>query len=591
MHEQKQLEFSLNRELLDRAIDEHAGESAEVLKKDRDTLARMEEDGERFGEGVGLDSVSTFECIVEGFNHFFMEMNTRIQVEHGVSELVYRLKFSNPDDPDEFFYVDRLIEAMALVELHGNRLPKPERVPRDVSSGEIRVNATNAALQPHAGGLIRSWSRPLAFEIRDDQGIGTRNPDTGSFVYYNLAGAYDSNIALILTGGESRADTLERMSEILRQMSLRGQDLRTNCPVQYGLINWLIGVEPMLKPDTGFLRCWLAAVGALEEVARDVDLEVAVHKMLAEMPDAHARGVFASKETLLLRPLAKLLADPHALAGFIGRHAGRLWQSEGDAVRFADNPIVFLRELYHYLDLDFVPDKPPSEMIWEDDWKHLQGALAFYREVETRAGVEDWPALEALFATGAGHAGARAVAGPDEVLWQRCVAAHRGYQLGLELLLLIPRLAARADFDTVSVDKALEPVFPERFQPGSEASDVVRLTRLLAPPPKASSNEIVAPSGGAFYAREAPHLPPLIEAGQHFEEGQPLFVVEVMKMFNKVLAPFSGTVVENLMEGEDGAIVKAGQPIFRIEPDEVVEEESDEVIEARRRELTLSLLP
>ena len=203
MHEQKQLEFSLNRELLDEAIAHARGEAAKVLKKDRDTLARMEADGERFGRGVGLDSVSTFECIVEGFDHFFMEMNTRIQVEHGVTELVYRLKFTNPDDPGEFFYVDRLIEAMVLVELHGARLPRPERVPRHVSGGEIRMNATNDALKPHAGGMIRSWSKPLSYEIRDDQGIGTRNPDTGSFVYYNLAGAYDSNIALILTDGSS----------------------------------------------------------------------------------------------------------------------------------------------------------------------------------------------------------------------------------------------------------------------------------------------------------------------------------------------------------------------------------------------------
>ena len=41
--------------------------------------------------------------------------------------------------------------------------------------------------------------------------------------------------------------------------------------------------------------------------------------------------------------------------------------------------------------------------------------------------------------------------------------------------------------------------------------------------------------GGTFYAREAPHLPPLVDEGDHFEAGQPLFIIEVMKMFNKVL--------------------------------------------------------
>ena len=69
MHEQKQLEFSLNRELLDLAIDEYEGESAETLKKDRETLQRMEDDAERFGSGVHLDSVSTFECVVDQTFH------------------------------------------------------------------------------------------------------------------------------------------------------------------------------------------------------------------------------------------------------------------------------------------------------------------------------------------------------------------------------------------------------------------------------------------------------------------------------------------------------------------------------------------
>ena len=74
------------------------------------------------------------------------------------------------------------------------------------------------------------------------------------------------------------------------------------------------------------------------------------------------------------------------------------------------------------------------------------------------------------------------------------------------------------------------------------------------------------------------------------EWGQPLFVIEVMKMFNKVLAPFSGTLVKNLMRDMDGHVVKKGQVIFRIEPDERVSTESEESVAARRRATTLSLL-
>ena len=47
-------------------------------------------------------------------------------------------------------------------------------------------------------------------------------------MFYNLAGAYDSNIALHLTTGATRRENFERMSEVLRRTELRGDDLHTN---------------------------------------------------------------------------------------------------------------------------------------------------------------------------------------------------------------------------------------------------------------------------------------------------------------------------------------------------------------------------
>ena len=63
-----------------------------------------------------------------------------------------------------------------------------------------------------------------------------------------------------------------------------------------------------------------------------------------------------------------------------------------------------------------------------------------------------------------------------------------------------------------------------------------------------------------------------------------------MKMFNKVAAPYPGTIIKNLMADRDGAIVKKGERVFTIEPDERGEIESDEAISRRRREATLALL-
>jgi biotin carboxyl carrier protein len=143
-------------------------------------------------------------------------------------------------------------------------------------------------------------------------------------------------------------------------------------------------------------------------------------------------------------------------------------------------------------------------------------------------------------------------------------------------------------FTEIGVGENLEPTFPEKF---TDADSVAELTRALAPAPKASSDEIVTPMGGAFYGREAPHLPILVDEGDHFEAGQPLFIIEVMKMFNKVLAPFAGTVKAKLMNDGDGQIVHKGQVIFKIEPDERIVEESEDEIAARRRKVTLGLLP
>jgi len=582
MREQKQLEFSLTDELLEAAAQQTSNSAhAANLTTERETLRAMEDDGARFAKGVGLDSLSTFECIVEGFDHFFMEMNTRIQVEHGCTELAYKMRFRNPQDPDDLFEIERLIEAMVILKLHGRRLPEPERVARGISGAEVRINAVNAALAPHAGGVVRGWTQPLAYEHRDDQGIGTRNPDTGSFPYYNLAGAYDSNIALVLCDGTSRRDNLERMSEILRRMKLRGDDLETSVPIHYGLVNWTLGLEPMMKPNTGFMGPYLAAVGALEILARDIDLEIAVAALLGRQRGDSAKKALQAQETLLLRPLARLFGDAHALAGFLGRFDGRLWQRSGERVEFVESPVVFLRELYHFLDMETVENKPAIEMIWAQDDELLQDALAFYSRAAEAAGEADWQKLSARLE------GPRdeAIVGSDDALWKACQASHRGFLVAAPLLLMIPRIGIRAGFLDIRVNDALEPVFPTRF---SDEEQAAQLIRALAPPPKASANEIVTPMGGSFFSREAPHLAPLIDEGEHFHDGQPLFIIEVMKMFNKVLAPFSGTLKRNLMADSDGCVVKAGQVIFEIEPDEVLVEESVEDISARRRATTLA---
>lgn len=592
MHEQKLLEVSVTIESLEKALEQakatSQSEEVRMLTQDIVTLKAMEEEAATFAEAVGLDSVSTFECIVDRDKHFFMEMNTRIQVEHRVTELCYSLKFSNPDIPTEYFVVESLVEAMVLLAVHGDKLPRPERQVRMNDSVEARLNATNQALQPHAGGVIESWSDAIEGEIRDDQGISLHNPDTDVFMKYTLAGAYDSNIALLLTVGDTRLETYQRMAETIRQTRMRGQDLATNLEFHYGLVNWFIGQNINARPTTRFIVPYLTAVGELKQQANNLDLEYAyaqICKTVLEEEEGDARTALAEtlqlKESLLLRPLKNLLAEPHILSGWLSMNRDCCTLIDGKLC-WNENPIELLAETYHFLNMDYIPgdDPPAAVLIWDHDNTILQNALAFYAELDTRLEVEDW--LELCSTLDAKEP----PQGFDHALWDRVRGAHRGFQAGTDILTALPFIAESTRFYALTVNTDLSIDIPQRL---TEETLQTAMAKVLVPPTIAKSDEILSESGGMFYSRETPEHDVYVREGDHFNPGDPLFIVEVMKMFNKVYAPFSGTIAKVLVD-TDGSIIRKGQPIFKIVPDEISVEISAEDIAAQTRAVSSQFL-
>jgi len=584
MHEQKLLEVSVTEEELVAAIAvaETEGKEGELaqLKKDLVILQKMEEEGAIFGQAVKLDSVGTFECIVDGEAHYFMEMNTRIQVEHRVTELCYKLKFTNPDDPSDFFIVESLVEVMALLARHGKRLPKPERIVREKTSVEARMNATNQALQPHAGGIIENWSNAIPGEIRDDQGISTHNPDTDVFMKYHLAGAYDSNIALLLTTGETRMDSYQRLAEILRRTELRGKDLATNLEFHYGLVHWFIGNGINARPSTRFIVPYLTLVGLLKEQANQLDLDYAYgeirQRYLDENSDQAAEwaAVLDAKKLLFTRPLERLFAEPHYMSGWLSINKKAL-QMTDNGVQWLENPILLLDRLYHYLNMDYETGKPARYMIWDHDAEILSDAVSFYKALEEKLATQDFTAIEQAIAGDAPQ-------GISSEEWASVRSAHAGYMAGTELLAILAHIASTTGFFDLAVQPDLSIDIPERL---TDDALQKRMAKVLVPPPVAKSDEILAASGGMFYPREAPGMDVFVNEGDHFEAGDTLYIVEVMKMFNKVVAPFSGTIEKVLIDG-DGVIIKKGQPLFKVNPDEKIEVVTPEQIAAERRAAT-----
>ncbi len=570
MHEQKLVEVSITQEGLRSAIARARAEShetkANVLETDLGVLERMEVEAERFGLAVKLDSASTFECIVDGSRHYFMEVNTRIQVEHRVSELCYALRFANPENRRETFEVHSLVEAMALVARHKHRLPKPERVQREGAAVEIRLNATDRALQPAAGGVMVSWSDATEGEIRDDQGISIKNPDTGLFMRYRLAGAYDSNIALLLSTGAHRRESWARLTEVLRRTRMRGLDLATNLEFQFGIMKWFLHRDPWAKPTTRFVVPYLTLVGRLGQEGGSIDLDYAFHqiekrRVAAAGPDAAAATahVFDLKETLLERPLRMLFDEPHLLSAWLSEHA-RGFRVDGGRVVWTRNPIEVLVDTMRLLHLDDL-HAPAAERIWGHDQAMLDTARAFYRSLQDHV-----PAGMAWTEVSAALDSPSPAFGFDADRWERVRAAHAGHQLGVEILGIIPLVAEKVGFFDLALDDNLEVRIPKTLlDPALQEA----MKRVLAPPPAQRSDEIAAAMGGTYWNREAPHLPPFVERGAHFEKGQPLYIIEVMKMFNKVYAPFSGQVVDVLV-GDEGVVVRKGQPLLKVVPAEAL---------------------
>jgi len=80
--------------------------------------------------------------------------------------------------------------------------------------------------------------------------------------------------------------------------------------------------------------------------------------------------------------------------------------------------------------------------------------------------------------------------------------------------------------------------------------------------PVETGHQVKAPMVGTFYRASSPGAAPFIEVGQTVKEGQPLCIIEAMKLLNEIEADKSGVVKEILVQ--NGEPVEYGQPLFVI---------------------------
>ncbi|TMB69172.1 MAG: acetyl-CoA carboxylase biotin carboxylase subunit [Chloroflexi bacterium] len=179
---------------------------------DDDLRARLGEAAIRLAKAVSYESAGTVEFLLEpGDDFYFLEMNTRLQVEHGVTELVTGLD----------------IVALQLAIASGEALP--------FGQGEVRFRGHAIECRVYAEdplkGYLPSPGRITAFETPSGEGI--RN-DIGTYAGDEISTYYDPLLGKLLTWGSDRQEALRRMDRVLAAYRVEG--VHTNLPLLRAII-------------------------------------------------------------------------------------------------------------------------------------------------------------------------------------------------------------------------------------------------------------------------------------------------------------------------------------------------------------------
>jgi acetyl-CoA carboxylase biotin carboxylase subunit len=171
------------------------------------TEKQRREIGERCAEAcrrIGYRGAGTFEFLFEDGRFYFIEMNTRVQVEHPVTEMVTGIDIVK----EQIRIADgqKLRYGQEEVELRGHAI-------------ECRINAEHSETFIPSPGRIQEFHAPGGPGIR---------MDTHIYSGYRVPSHYDSMIGKLIAHGEDRSAAISRMCNALRETVIDGIDTNIN---------------------------------------------------------------------------------------------------------------------------------------------------------------------------------------------------------------------------------------------------------------------------------------------------------------------------------------------------------------------------
>ncbi|MCE2964485.1 MAG: acetyl-CoA carboxylase biotin carboxylase subunit [Alphaproteobacteria bacterium] len=161
-------------------------------------------------EKLGYYSAGTFEFLYEDGRFYFIEMNTRLQVEHTISE-----EITGIDLVKEMIRVakgEKLGYTQKNVRFHGHAM-------------QCRINAEHAETFIPSPGRITDYVAPGGFGVRVDSHV---------YAGYTVPAHYDSMVAKLITKADDRAGCLARMKRALQEYAVLG--INTTIPLHQRLV-------------------------------------------------------------------------------------------------------------------------------------------------------------------------------------------------------------------------------------------------------------------------------------------------------------------------------------------------------------------
>ncbi len=192
-------------------------EEAPAFNIDRHLIAQIGDYCVNACKKISYRGLGTFEFLFESGNFYFIEMNTRIQVEHPVTELVTGIDLVQEQIKVSFGEELRLCQSDII---------------RNGHSIECRINAEDPFLFIPSPGYIKNWHPPGGPGIRVDSHI---------FNGYFVPPYYDSMIAKVISYGKNRKQAIDRMRIGLSEMIVEG--ISTN-----------IALHQKILQDQSFIR-------------------------------------------------------------------------------------------------------------------------------------------------------------------------------------------------------------------------------------------------------------------------------------------------------------------------------------------------